>query len=289
MKIDRIYVATHRFDVAFARVCVASIRYWYPDLPIYLLKDRYSGDFSTRDLERIWGVKVFDTGGRCFGWGLSKLEPFFDAAPMRFLVLDSDIVFVGPVVDLLEQSDADLVVAAEAQTARRIGEIYFDLARLGELDPGFEFRGLTFNTGQFVGNAGAFARHEFAPHLTEDNPPRLRRPDVFKNGDQGLFNYIAARRLQEASLTVDQVPFMWWSEADMKNVDLTQMLRDSPYRALIHWAGYKARRLAALPRADILHHFESCHYSRESGGGLLRESRWVKAELARLVRRWVRR
>jgi hypothetical protein len=289
MKIDRIYIATHRFDVAFARVCVSSIRYWYPDIPIHLLKDSYSGDFSTRDLERIWGVKVLDTGGRSFGWGLSKLEPFFQPAPCRFLVLDSDIAFVGPVIELLEESEADLVVAAESQTPERVAEIYFDLARLGKLDPGFKFQGITFNTGQFVGNAGTFAREEFTPHLTDRNPPRLKRPEIFKNGDQGMFNYVASRRCQEGSLSIDRVPFMWWTEDEMNGVDLAKMLVKSPYQALIHWAGHKARRIDGLPRADILRQFEGLHYSHETGGSFRREWRWINEEFAKYVKRWVRR
>ena len=39
MKIDGVVISCYVLDVYLTRVCVASIRFWYPDLPIWLLKD----------------------------------------------------------------------------------------------------------------------------------------------------------------------------------------------------------------------------------------------------------
>ncbi|MEO7685318.1 MAG: hypothetical protein ABIU86_15415 [Gemmatimonadaceae bacterium] len=55
------------------RPCVASIRYWYPDGRIYLLKDYIKGGFSAEEFEQYWNVKTFRTERLVFGWGWSKL------------------------------------------------------------------------------------------------------------------------------------------------------------------------------------------------------------------------
>ena len=134
MRIERIYIATHKPDLRLTRICVASIRYWYPELPIYLIKDQQNGDFSTAEIERVWNVKLYETEQRRFGWGMSKLEPLFSEPGTRMLILDADTVFTGRVVDLLETSAADFVVSLEQQPPQRVKEIYFDLERLADLD-----------------------------------------------------------------------------------------------------------------------------------------------------------
>src|SRR6476469_2574879 len=99
--IEGIYVCGYKYDVQFTRACVASIRTWYPNIPITLIKDRFYGDYSTRSIESWWNCDVLDVSGRLFGWGFGKLEPLFRSADERFLLLDSDILFVGPVLDRL--------------------------------------------------------------------------------------------------------------------------------------------------------------------------------------------
>ena len=52
--------------------------------------------------------------------------------------------------------------------------------RLQQLDPDFIFPGFTFNSGQFVVTTGCLKRNDFAPFLTDSDPPQLLHPDVFK-------------------------------------------------------------------------------------------------------------
>ena len=44
MKIDSIVIACFKKDLHLMRICVASIRYWYPDVDIWLLKDRFDAN-----------------------------------------------------------------------------------------------------------------------------------------------------------------------------------------------------------------------------------------------------
>ena len=64
--------------------------------PFPCCKDTYHGDFDTSELESAWDVDVFDTGGRIFGWGMIKLEPLVVPTGERLMVLDSDVLFLGP-------------------------------------------------------------------------------------------------------------------------------------------------------------------------------------------------
>lgn len=121
---------------------MASIRYYYPDVPIYLLKDELNGKFSTNELERIWNDKLIEYPIKCFGWGAAKIHFICDErfAGMRFLVLDSDIVFTGKILDngFVKSFDYDVIVSEET-----FGEIesdwfkrtYFDYRKIQEFDP----------------------------------------------------------------------------------------------------------------------------------------------------------
>ena len=124
MAIDTIYISTYRNDLPLTRICVASIRYWYADVPIKLIKDTAAGDFNTQEIEDRWNVSVVDTGGRQFGWCFSKLEPLFFESKEKFLILDSDTVFTGPVLDMLASYDAPFVVDDETQSVEEIKRLY---------------------------------------------------------------------------------------------------------------------------------------------------------------------
>src|SRR5687767_15243272 len=106
MKVDKIFVNTYKYDFHFARLCIASIRYWYPDIPIYLIKDEKEGVFDTTGTEKIWNVKVLDIPRKKFGWGYGKLEVLFSDSKESFLVIDADAVLTGPVIDVTTQIDA---------------------------------------------------------------------------------------------------------------------------------------------------------------------------------------
>jgi lipopolysaccharide biosynthesis glycosyltransferase len=262
MRIDKIYIATHKYDLRLTRICVASIRYWYPEIPIYLIKDYFNGDFPTEEIERLWRVSVFEGPFRYFGWGMSKLEPIFSEQGNRFLILDSDIVFAGRVLECLEQQTEDFVVNLETQPAQRLKEIYFDLDRLNEFDPHFRFPGTTFNTGQYVATGGMLKREDFEVVNWTTSPPTLKYPEIFKNGDQGILNYVLVKKAEAGDLTISGVPFMKYALGGIGELDLSKIATDSPYPFVIHWAGLKQPRIKAMIRSDILLFFEDYYYSK---------------------------
>jgi lipopolysaccharide biosynthesis glycosyltransferase len=263
VRIEGIYLATHKLDLPFTRICVASIRFWYPDIPVWLINDYGNGDYSTREFKESWNVQDYQTEKRCFGWGLSKLEPIVQQRRSRMLVLDSDTVFTGRVLDGLQPYDADFVVDWELQPPEGIDAAYFDRQQLHTWDPDFEYPGYTFNTGQFVTTSGILERRDFEGLVNwSTNPPHVRFPHIFKNADQGLLNYLVMKKERAGELTVARAHFMKWGKEEMDEINLAQMARNSPYRSILHWAGLKKARRTDMLRSDILRFFEDLYYSR---------------------------
>src|SRR5687767_6536333 len=107
MKVDKVFINTYKYDFHFAKICIASIRYWYADIPIFLIKDEEQGTFDTSYTERMWNVKVLDIPRKRFGWGYGKLETLFLDGKETFFVIDADAVLTGPVIDVARKMDAD--------------------------------------------------------------------------------------------------------------------------------------------------------------------------------------
>jgi hypothetical protein len=289
MKIDRVYVAGFRHDVHFTRACVASIRHWHPAIPITLIKDRFYGDYSTKDIERYYGCDVFPSAGRTYGWGFSKLEPLFCPNAGRFLVIDSDIVFLGPVLDRLATVAGDFVVQWENPSPEFVAQNYFDLTRLSEIDSSFQFPGYTFNSGQWVGTGGLMTRDDFSPWLEGGSPPSLRYPAVFKLGEQGLFNYVLMKSAAAGRLTLARERFM--EVGDSPKVAAFDLTRNNaaPASFLVHWCGLRQSRFSRMVRGDLLLHFERLYYSRMPLGRWRRIVSLGSRESMNLVRVWRRR
>jgi hypothetical protein len=268
MGIEQVYVAGCRSDLRLTRCCVASIRRWYPDVPISLVVDESQGAYSTASLERAWGVTRFETDRKRFGWGFGKLEPLFLARRRRCLILDSDTVFLGRVLDALDAVTEDFVVAESTHTAEDLARHYFDLRRLREHDPAFAFPGFTFNSGQFVATTGVLRREDFAELVEFAEPPRLRLPAIFGPGEQGVLNYVLMKKWQQREITLRRHLFMWWSGwLEEGAVRPEQLTDDSPFPFVLHWAGPKYRHFSLMRHAAILRHFEAWVASRGEANG----------------------
>jgi hypothetical protein len=288
-RIHRIYVAAHRGDLRLTRICVASVRTWYPQIPIFLLKDEVGGAFCTREIEEVWNVQLWPTAERTFGWGFIKLEPLFDSERVRYLMLDSDIVFLGRVIDALETFDADFVVQKELQPDQDVAPLYFDAAKIrASLNPHFAEPAFTFNSGQYVATSGLIRRTDFDDLVVWSEPRRVRYPEMFNPGDQGVLNYVVNEQCAAGTLSVARTPFMKWGREEMAEFDLAALDDASPYPFVIHWAGLKKVRMGQMLRADILRHFERAYYARIDNGFARSHMRIIRSEAERWRSRGVR-
>lgn len=287
-KIGGVYLLTHKYYGRLTQICVASIRYWYPEIPIFLIKDKIAGDFCTKEIETHWNVSVFPTSVEMFGWGFAHLEPLLLPGRERILVIDVDIVFVGRVLDELEKYHEDLIVHREDQPEEpsgRFNDLYFSLEKLRQWDPSFRFPRFSFNAGQFVATTGVLRREDFDGLVDWGSPRRVLRPEIFNRGDQGVLNYAVMKRVAAGTMSIARIPFMVWNPEEMKRFELSRLTPDSPYSQLIHWAGLRKPNMRDMPRSDILDKFEQLYYSRIPNGPAKRAVRLAFHRVANWYRK----
>ena len=219
---------------------------------------------------------------------MAKLEPLFLPSRARCLIIDSDVVFLGPVLDELERHDEDFIVVNESHPIESIRRNYFNEQTVQRLYPSFQFPGYVFNTGQIVTNTGIFAREDFAPFVSFTEPRQPLQPDLFLCGEQGFLNYIVLSKIQDGSLTLRRQHFMKWAAAmNSKDVNTDVLTILSPYKFMVHWAGPKSESLSANPMNHLLEYFEGEYYRRikaKQASWSLSEIRGWAAEMWKHVR-----
>lgn len=255
MKISKIYVSTCRRDWHLARLCLASIRYWYLRFPVCLIKDLGHGDFDTSDAEKKYGVEVWASSVSNFGYGFGKLEPLFQPGKQRYLMLDADLLILGRVIEFFEQSDADFVVHPEADGREHTETLAYKLGPLAALDPDFHPPDRIFNSGNYVATGGLIRREDFSGLIRWDEPRRLVQPDIFMCGEQGVLNYVLFKAWQQNSLTIDFLHYYLWGGHGAPGIRLADVRARRSEPQIIHWAGPKPEEIRLMPRADLLEFF----------------------------------
>jgi hypothetical protein len=226
-------------------------------------------------METLWSVDVFQTDRRHFGWGWGKLEPLFLESGQRCLILDSDIIFVGPVLDSLKQCEEDFVVSRENAGnpgSQFVKDTYYNYEKLRLMDPGFAYPGFTFNSGQILASTGILKRDDFRDLVSwEGVVPLLKHPEVFSCGDQGIMNYVLAKMAQTNKLTLGKCKFMVWPKSkEAAELDLKRIKSGAGYPFLLHWAGLQRTRSKDMLLSELLEHFESIYYQRVPFGAIKR-------------------
>jgi lipopolysaccharide biosynthesis glycosyltransferase len=267
MNIERVYIACHKKDFWQTRICVASIRYWYPEFPISLIKDLSSGEFSTKEMEISCNVEIADFQYTKFGWGVSKFEPLFIENKSRIMIIDSDIVFLGRVIDYLNDYVEDFVI--DDANTNYFRKTYYDLNKINkDLNPDFIFPGFAFNTGQFLCTTGLVKRTDFEDFVEwrENKVPILKKSQIFACADQGILNYFLQQRAQKFCLSLGRAKFMIWGNSEeVFEIKLEKILSKEGYPKLIHWAG-GFKSFEKINRIDIVLFFQKQYYSNISLG-----------------------
>lgn len=268
--VDCVYIAACARDARLTRICVASIRYFYPDIPIRLL----AGDILQRglasELQRYWGVELVDIPEGDYGPGLVKLEPLFGRQGESFLLVDVDTAFSGPVLDLRAETDAPFIVDKEELPDTDSKRLYYDWEKLREIDPKVQAARSAFNTGQWFATAGVVKREDFDRWVDWTMPRCLRHPDLFMVGDQGVMNYVILQKEAIEGLRVERRPIMRWPGHSMKDLNAESIARRTAPPLVIHWAGMKKTALRHMVGSDILMFFEKFYYTRFPAGTLRR-------------------
>ncbi len=269
--IDCVYVAASALDARFTRICVASIRFSYPDIPIRLLIGGRLQPHLAAELFEYWGVGTAAVAAAGdYGWGFVKLEVLFGPPGERFLVLDSDTLLTGPVFDLWADSGASFLVDDEVQPEPLAKAIYYDWKKVRQIDPCAQPPRFFFNTGQWFGTAGVLTREDFAPWLMWTMPRVTTPANHFMNGDQGILNYVFNQKAALQGLRVERRQIMRWPAHSMEGFDADSVSKGTAIPRIVHWAGLKKARQRDMLGADLLAFFEKFYYSRLPRGGMRR-------------------
>jgi hypothetical protein len=258
--VDRIYLAACARDARLTRICLASIRYFYPDAPIQILAGDILQPGLARELRKYWNVEVADLPAGDYGWGLVKLEPLFGPPGQRFLVMDVDTVFTGKVLDVRAQSEAPFFVDDEQLSDADFKRLYYDWDKLAAIDPGVQSARAAFNGGQWFGTAGLAPREAFDPWVEWTLPRRLRYPDLFMGGEQGVMNYVVLQLEAFEGLRIERQTIMRWPGNGMAGLDARSVAAGTAPPLIVHWAGMKATFLHEMVGGDLLQFFEDQFY-----------------------------
>lgn len=285
MTVDCIYVAASARDARYTRICIASIRYFYPKSVVQLLSGGPLQTGLAEELDRYWNIKCAPLPMGDYGWGFVKLEPLFGSPGERFLVLDSDTALAGPILEVWSDSKTSFLVDKESQTEANTKRLYYEWDRLSSFDAYDSRPAFVFNTGQWFGTAGILTRADFEPWLEWSWPRRLTQPEIFKHGEQGLLNYVLNRKAAVDGLAIERRKIMLWPGSGMKGLKVEKVAKQSADPLVIHWAGMKDRRMSRMVGSDVLAFFENRYYSKIPLGS----ARWFAEILRNFVSYWIDR
>jgi len=278
--IDAIVIVTYKHGYFLSRLCVASIRYFYPNIDIYLVKDCLNGSFDSAELERAFNVKVLDLGISKFGWSAAKVHLMFaeQFRGRKVLSLDNDIIFAGRFLEALSETaeQFDFVVDPDFQVDPRGAAVkrhYYDYDKVLEFDPAFQYPGYVFNGGQMVITPGLLDKNKLKCVFDLDAFPFYNKLDVFYQYDQSLLNYFLPRQAQDGAIRLGTFPMMRWSDGEeVKSLSLDRLKEGKDYQFLIHYAGVlRVTDLSKMTRSDILLFFEDYYYDHVPSGAFKKQ------------------
>lgn len=281
----QIVIAVNKKDVWFCRICVASIRHFYPETAIFLLKDDHNGSFSTKDIEEKWNVSLIDLGIKNFGWSAAKIFLYTDQRfnGKHLFVIDSDIVFVGKILDafLPFVSSSDVIVSGEPLDnpyADWVKNVYFDVKDVENHNPSYTYPGYFFNAGQLLIKVGFLKRKDLSNYFDFSQFPYWKKAEMLPLVDQSLFNYLFPIYENDKKIQVkSDFRYMLWSREEKCSsitIESIEDKKDFPY--LIHWAGdVRTAYLNKMMNSKILNYFERKFYDKIPMGTWLRYQRRI--------------
>jgi hypothetical protein len=275
LKIDKIVLGLNKNDLHWAKICIASIRYWNTTIPVELLVDQLNGPVNTSEIEAHFNATLYQAPIQKLGWGINTLLPITNKTGKRTLFIDADIVWLGDLVAFLEKHDENVLVSIDhPENLKELMELaYFSENSILKLDSEFKLPTFLFNCGHLVFNEGFISKEYFDPLIDwNTTPPILLHKDIFVCADQSILNYLITKLLHQNKITVKPLDFALWGYSDeLKSVSLEDIVQRQDHPQLIHWSGKKSHRLSKIPRADIITFYETAYYNQVPWGELKKQ------------------
>jgi hypothetical protein len=278
-----VVVCCNKEDYYLARICVASIRYYYPHIRIELVKDIGKGRFDTHEVERHFNVVNVDLGVEKMGWGAAKLLYLHKMpAGKKVLMLDADIVFIGPFIErLLKKIDSnEYVVSIENEKdpyAEWVKKIYFDTKKVEDTFPEYRYPGYFFNTGQIFVTTGAIDQKILGNFFDVNSYPYYKNLNLFPVVDQSLYNFLLPALADQQKIRLGTDVFMIWSKSKkLDQISLNDIAAKRVDAGLIHWAGdLRTPILRNMTRWEVLQFFEDWYYKKIRFGSIKKNYRKI--------------
>ena len=265
-----VYIACCKKDYYLTRICVASIRYWNEKIGIYLIKDFSQGDFSTKEMEETFSVQVLPPTFKNL-YGYSKLKPFFEVHHQGILLSDSDIVWLGNIESLLAGVSEDIVAHTYSpeKPEIEINKWYFNHTLLQTNYSTYKYPGFLFNAGFIVFDSSTINGKDFEGIIEWKDHPSPTIDGIFLCEDQGILNYIVAKKMAEKKISVKSLPLQIWGDSEIaQNYPIKKILQKSDSPQVVHWFGKKNGLISFQKANHILRFYERYYYSRLKNGAI---------------------
>jgi hypothetical protein len=268
MSVIKVYIGCCKADFYLLRSCIASIRYWNKEVPVYLLKDFSKGDFDTTELEEVFNVSVVNTKYKKLG-GYMKLQPYIEHPDERIFLQDADMVWLGDIMQTLKSLDEDIAVHAykPPDVGKELNRWYFNTERLKKYYPNYQYPGFVFNCGSIFMNTKTFNETDFEDIIIWNEGAKPVIDEVFLCEDQGIINYVVAQKLSSNTIRIKNIDFQISAEsAAAKTYSLERIKKGDPQDIIVHWVGKKPGLNSFSSSRDLLRFFEKQYYSNCKNG-----------------------
>ncbi len=290
MNIDLCFVtATCAKDIHYAKVLIASIAYFYPQHPIYILIDSDVSNRHRQQLARFPHTTLFSSPALSrenklpAGGLLCKLNvPFFNDHEY-FAFFDADSVLIGAVFDHLDFNfdfcslDGREIDVTRPENRRKYGDMAVDLDKILSLDPEFKVTTpILFCSGHWVFKAGTFPLDliKSTSHLIS---PGRDKEGAFSYGDQGFYNYAVNKSFEKGK------SLKWHSlvrtarkltPADYSFINLENLKAKTIKKVcILHYTGPSRRFFLSNHTCGfILTYFNKAYYQRLPGSARIRDT-----------------
>ena len=274
--------ACHAGDKFMVRATLASIRHYCPKVPICLLAD---GDVEVNDLQHEYDLIVLrprelpdkKMARLVSGNYRIKLAAMWEGPFEHYVWMDSDAIVWGDFTAQVRRDVdfqifwSEVSIAADAvDEPGWLGHLYFDLKRLKQHDPKFEWRGWPyFSAGVYACRRNCFSFDEW--QRVEGWNESAADP-IFKFGEQGQLAYMVHAKAQRGQLRVEctDLQHIWLKhgkeelEADLADVGWSFPDRINRPR-VAHFCGQKPylHNMRAYAKPFTIARLE--HHRREHG------------------------
>ncbi len=266
----KVYIGCCKTDFYLLRSCIASIRYWNKEVPVYLLKDFSKGDFDTCELEKIFNTAVVKTTYKKLG-GYMKLQPYLEHLDEQIFLQDADMVWLGDMMQVFKNISSDIAVQIynPKDMDAELNRWYFNTEKLKKYYPDYKYPGFVFNCGSIFINNNLFSKSDFNDIIIWKEFATPKHDKVFLCEDQGIVNYVVSKKYNKKVLTIANINFQIRSESEEANLySLEKIKIKDPKNVMVHWLGSKNGLNSFCAAKHLLRFYEKQYYKQIAGGEL---------------------